>query len=216
MAKEAELKMELKVSINCCDGCKRKVKKVLQSIEGVLKTEIDAAAAKVTVHGNVDPQILIKKLSKAGKQAEIWRQQKGKEDERKPDKCQGKSSNDANTNISSDQQEIKAEGKRSESEKEIKKGMTLKKEGEGGDYMSSTSNSVQCQYPYMVEAYPITIPFYAAIPTPPANQIPLLSVSLRPRGLVEDSSMMKILLDVILCKTQNKHYSLISLFFFFF
>lgn len=34
-------KMELKVSINCCDGCKRKVKKVLQSIEGnELYTEV--------------------------------------------------------------------------------------------------------------------------------------------------------------------------------
>lgn len=27
-------KVELKVSVNCCDGCKKKVKKVLQSIEG--------------------------------------------------------------------------------------------------------------------------------------------------------------------------------------
>lgn len=27
-------KVDLKVSIDCCDGCKRKVKKLLQNIEG--------------------------------------------------------------------------------------------------------------------------------------------------------------------------------------
>ncbi|KAG8656111.1 hypothetical protein MANES_04G096100v8 [Manihot esculenta] len=74
MSKEADLKTELKVSVICCDGCKRKVKKVLQSIEGVLKTEIDTLQPKVTVLGNVDPQILIRKLLKAGKQAELWSQ----------------------------------------------------------------------------------------------------------------------------------------------
>ncbi|XP_042499389.1 heavy metal-associated isoprenylated plant protein 36-like isoform X2 [Macadamia integrifolia] len=66
-------RVELKVSVNCCEGCKRKVKKVLQSIEGVLKTEIDSTEPKVTVVlGNIDPQILIKKLMKNGKQVEIW------------------------------------------------------------------------------------------------------------------------------------------------
>ncbi|KAJ9189809.1 hypothetical protein P3X46_001062 [Hevea brasiliensis] len=73
MSKEADLKkIELKVSVICCDGCKRKVKKILQSIEGVLKTEIDSLQPKVTVLGNVDPQILIRRLLKAGKQAELW------------------------------------------------------------------------------------------------------------------------------------------------
>lgn len=39
----------------------------------MLKTEIDPFQPKVTVVGNVDPQILIKKLLKlAGKQAELW------------------------------------------------------------------------------------------------------------------------------------------------
>ncbi|KAF5184501.1 Heavy metal-associated isoprenylated plant protein [Thalictrum thalictroides] len=84
MAKELELKkIELKVSIICCEGCKRKVKKLLQSVEGVLKTEIDSSQPKVTVLvGNVDPKILIKKLLKIGKQAEIWTTDTGK----KPDK----------------------------------------------------------------------------------------------------------------------------------
>ncbi|XP_030552647.1 heavy metal-associated isoprenylated plant protein 35-like [Rhodamnia argentea] len=82
MAKEAELKkIELKVSVDCCDGCKKKVKKALQAVEGVLKTEIDPSQPKVTVLGNVDPQILIKKLARVGKQAEVWIR-KNKNDDR--------------------------------------------------------------------------------------------------------------------------------------
>lgn len=61
----------LKVSIHC-EGCKKKVKKVLQNIEGVYMTEIDSEQHKVTVTGNVDAQRLIKKLLKSGKQAELW------------------------------------------------------------------------------------------------------------------------------------------------
>lgn len=38
---------------------------------GVLKTEIDPVNPKVTVFGNVEPQVLIKKLAKVGKQAEL-------------------------------------------------------------------------------------------------------------------------------------------------
>ncbi|XP_077211510.1 uncharacterized protein LOC143846825 [Tasmannia lanceolata] len=73
MAKEGDLKkVELKVSVNCCDGCKKQVKKTLQSIEGVLRTEIDLSQPKVTITGNVDPQILIRKLGKLGKPAELW------------------------------------------------------------------------------------------------------------------------------------------------
>ncbi|KDP41898.1 hypothetical protein JCGZ_26916 [Jatropha curcas] len=80
MSKDADLKkIELKVSVICCDGCKKKVKKTLQSVEGVLKTEIDPLQPKVTVLGNVDPQILIKRLLKTGKQAELWSQNAGKE-----------------------------------------------------------------------------------------------------------------------------------------
>ncbi|KAK1384520.1 heavy metal-associated isoprenylated plant protein 35-like [Heracleum sosnowskyi] len=65
-------KVELKVFIHCCDGCKKKVKKVLCRMEGVYKTELDALEPKVTVLGNVEPQALIKKLLKSGKHAEIW------------------------------------------------------------------------------------------------------------------------------------------------
>ncbi|CAI8610640.1 unnamed protein product [Vicia faba] len=60
----------LKVSIHC-EGCKRKVKKVLQNIDGVFTTAIDPQQQKVTVTGNVAVETLIRKLAKAGKHAEV-------------------------------------------------------------------------------------------------------------------------------------------------
>ncbi|URD81166.1 heavy metal-associated domain containing protein [Musa troglodytarum] len=77
MSKEADtkfLKLQtcvVKVNI-CCDGCQKKVKKVLHKIDGVYTTTIDVENRKVTVTGNVDPAILIRKLRKAGKHAELW------------------------------------------------------------------------------------------------------------------------------------------------
>ncbi|XP_020584825.1 heavy metal-associated isoprenylated plant protein 35-like [Phalaenopsis equestris] len=67
--------LALKVSIHC-EGCKKKVKKVLQGIEGVYKTTIDSQQQKVTVTGNVDADTLIKKLVKSGKHAELWPEKK--------------------------------------------------------------------------------------------------------------------------------------------
>ncbi|KAL2335098.1 hypothetical protein Fmac_016311 [Flemingia macrophylla] len=64
-------KIELKVSVNCCEGCKRKVKKALRELEGVLNIDIDPMQPKITVLGNVNPHILIKKLLKVGKVAEV-------------------------------------------------------------------------------------------------------------------------------------------------
>ncbi|KAE9602122.1 putative heavy metal-associated domain, HMA [Lupinus albus] len=64
MSKEEFLKIQkcvLKVNIHC-DGCKQKVKKILHKIDGVFTTEIDAEQGKVTVSGNVDPNVLIRKL----------------------------------------------------------------------------------------------------------------------------------------------------------
>ncbi|XP_028776474.1 heavy metal-associated isoprenylated plant protein 35-like [Neltuma alba] len=61
----------LKVPIHC-EGCRRKVKKVLQRIDGVFMTTIDQQQQKVTVIGSVGVDILIGKLIKAGKHAEIW------------------------------------------------------------------------------------------------------------------------------------------------
>ncbi|CAA2938077.1 heavy metal-associated isoprenylated plant 33-like [Olea europaea subsp. europaea] len=74
MSKEEFLKIQtcvLKVNVHC-DGCKHKVKKILQKIDGVYTTKIDAEQGKVTVSGNVDPATLIKKLEKSGKHAELW------------------------------------------------------------------------------------------------------------------------------------------------
>ncbi|KAJ6312649.1 hypothetical protein OIU77_014215 [Salix suchowensis] len=59
----------LKVNIHC-DGCKQKVKKLLQRIEGVYQVNIDAEQQKVTVSGTLDTETLIKKLVRAGKHAE--------------------------------------------------------------------------------------------------------------------------------------------------
>ncbi|KAF5738612.1 hypothetical protein HS088_TW13G01513 [Tripterygium wilfordii] len=78
MSKEEILKIQtcvLKVNIHC-DGCKQKVKKILQKIDGVYTTKIDSEQGRVTISGNVDPSVLIKKLSKSGKHAELWGAQK--------------------------------------------------------------------------------------------------------------------------------------------
>ncbi|KAK8960284.1 hypothetical protein KSP40_PGU001715 [Platanthera guangdongensis] len=61
----------LKVSIHC-EGCKKKVKKVLQRVEGVGRIDIDSKQNKVTVTGSANGESLIQKLCKYGKQAEIW------------------------------------------------------------------------------------------------------------------------------------------------
>lgn len=45
-------------------------------VTGVFTTSIDSEHGKVTVSGNVDPSVLIKKLAKSGKHAELWGAQK--------------------------------------------------------------------------------------------------------------------------------------------
>ncbi|KHN42381.1 hypothetical protein glysoja_020093 [Glycine soja] len=99
MTKEEDFKLlkiqtcVLKVNIHC-DGCKQKVKKLLQRIEGVYQVQIDAEQQKVTVSGSVDSATLIKKLVRAGKHAELWSQkinqnQKQKNNNAKDDKNKG-------------------------------------------------------------------------------------------------------------------------------
>ncbi|XWS76536.1 hypothetical protein CRYUN_Cryun01aG0185100 [Craigia yunnanensis] len=78
----------LKVLIHC-QGCNKKVKKVLQAIDGVYETTIDSQQHKVTVTGCVDSETLIKKLTKSGKYVELW-PEKPEKKEKKP----GKSKND--------------------------------------------------------------------------------------------------------------------------
>ncbi|KAL2324207.1 hypothetical protein Fmac_023265 [Flemingia macrophylla] len=99
MTKEEDFKLlkiqtcVLKVNIHC-DGCKQKVKKLLQRIEGVYQVQIDAEQQKVTVLGSVDSATLIKKLERARKYAEPWSQktnqnQKQKNNNAKDDNNKG-------------------------------------------------------------------------------------------------------------------------------
>ncbi|XP_019187974.1 PREDICTED: heavy metal-associated isoprenylated plant protein 35-like [Ipomoea nil] len=63
----------LKVSIHC-EGCKQKVKKILQQVPGVSGIDIDIRQQRVVVTGDVHADTLIKKLVKSGKNAELWPQ----------------------------------------------------------------------------------------------------------------------------------------------
>ncbi|TKY61798.1 Heavy metal-associated isoprenylated plant protein 26 [Spatholobus suberectus] len=79
----------LKVLIHC-EGCKRRVKKILQGIDGVYTTEVDSLQHKVTVTGNVDAETLIKRLSRSGKLVELWPQKPAeKKDNKKSRKSKG-------------------------------------------------------------------------------------------------------------------------------
>ncbi|KAI3756121.1 hypothetical protein L1987_55935 [Smallanthus sonchifolius] len=92
----------LKVSIHCV-GCKRKVKKVLQTIEGVYTIDIDSKQHKVTVVGNVEVDVLVKKLIKTGKHAEKWPETPTKKEKNTPagenkDKSESSSDEEDNNN----------------------------------------------------------------------------------------------------------------------
>ncbi|RWW33550.1 hypothetical protein GW17_00001741, partial [Ensete ventricosum] len=60
----------LKVRL-CCVGCQKKIRKALLKIDGVRAIDLDVKEGKVIVTGNVDPAILIKKLRKVRKVAEL-------------------------------------------------------------------------------------------------------------------------------------------------
>ncbi|KAJ8620683.1 hypothetical protein MRB53_029212 [Persea americana] len=60
----------LKVNVDC-KGCEKRVRKTLGKIDGVYTTTIDGENRTLTVSGNVDPPIIIKKLKKIGKHAEL-------------------------------------------------------------------------------------------------------------------------------------------------
>ncbi|XP_054804422.1 heavy metal-associated isoprenylated plant protein 36-like isoform X1 [Prosopis cineraria] len=83
----------LKVLIHC-DGCKKKVKKVLQGIDGVYTIEVDSQQHKVTVTGNVDANTLIKKLARSGKLAELWPEKGQKKDNKSKSKGSDKQKED--------------------------------------------------------------------------------------------------------------------------
>ncbi|CAN1784143.1 Heavy metal-associated isoprenylated plant protein 35 [Linum perenne] len=75
----------LRVSVHC-EGCKRKVKKILNNIDGVYMTDIDLRQQKVTVIGSVDGETLVRKLVKMGKHAELWPEPKSEEKKKKKKK----------------------------------------------------------------------------------------------------------------------------------
>ncbi|KAI8561635.1 hypothetical protein RHMOL_Rhmol04G0355900 [Rhododendron molle] len=87
----------LKVSIHC-EGCKRKVKKVLQSIDGVYTTTIDSQQHKATVTGNVKAETLIKKLVKTGKHAELWPEKVAGKEKKSGEAGNGEKGNDPKGN----------------------------------------------------------------------------------------------------------------------
>ncbi|CAI0626857.1 unnamed protein product [Linum tenue] len=60
----------LRVSVHC-QGCKRKVCKILLAIHGVYTVTVDMKQQRVTVTGNVEGETLIRKLSNKGKKASI-------------------------------------------------------------------------------------------------------------------------------------------------
>ncbi|KAI3912408.1 hypothetical protein MKX01_021098 [Papaver californicum] len=92
----------LKVSIHC-QGCKKKVKKVLQSIDGVYQTAIDSQQDKVTVTGDVNSEKLIRTLIKTGKHAELWPQQIDSSTEEEK-QSKGKNKNNNNNKKSDEKQ----------------------------------------------------------------------------------------------------------------
>ncbi|XP_044956523.1 heavy metal-associated isoprenylated plant protein 35-like [Hordeum vulgare subsp. vulgare] len=73
----------LRVSIHC-HGCKKKVRKVLKSIQGVHDVKVDAQQHKVLVTGTVDAETLVKTLYKSGKQALPWQHTPAKNPEAPP------------------------------------------------------------------------------------------------------------------------------------
>ncbi|KAK8946461.1 hypothetical protein KSP39_PZI006357 [Platanthera zijinensis] len=63
----------LKVSLHCTSTkCEDEVRKILRKEDGVYIVEVDSKSGKVTVKGNADAKTLIRRLQKAGKNAELW------------------------------------------------------------------------------------------------------------------------------------------------
>lgn len=72
----------LRVSIHC-EGCKKKVKKVLRHVDGVFRCDIDGRRNRVTVTAskNIDAGMLVARLRKSGKLAEPWPEEPKQEQE---------------------------------------------------------------------------------------------------------------------------------------
>ncbi|CAH9114626.1 unnamed protein product [Cuscuta epithymum] len=72
MEPKAEAGCVLKVDVQCRE-CKMKFMEVLASISGVYSVNIDAEQGLATVVGEVEPNALLRALSKSGEHAELVR-----------------------------------------------------------------------------------------------------------------------------------------------
>eukprot|EP00250_Pteridium_aquilinum_P024465 c29114_g1_i1 orf=1056-1868(-) len=61
----------LKVFIHC-EGCRRKVRRIIRILDGVEDVTVDSATGKVTVTGTADVKTILQRLQKYGKHAEMW------------------------------------------------------------------------------------------------------------------------------------------------
>ncbi|KAJ9684831.1 hypothetical protein PVL29_017022 [Vitis rotundifolia] len=73
----------LKVGMSC-EGCVGAVKRVLGKMEGVESFDIDLKEQKVTVKGNVQPDAVLKTVSKTGKKTSFWEAEASAEPGAKP------------------------------------------------------------------------------------------------------------------------------------
>ncbi|XAR58458.1 hypothetical protein NMG60_11013855 [Bertholletia excelsa] len=126
----------LKVPMHC-EGCKKTVKKVLQSIDGVYAVAIDSQQQKVTVTGDVDLGMLIRKLGKTGKRAEIWPQPFEMKDKKTGKSKKNKKQNNPETN-GGDQQKNQEEAL-TETQEENRDDEFPEEEGHDGDETETPS-----------------------------------------------------------------------------
>ncbi|KMZ56487.1 hypothetical protein ZOSMA_94G00110 [Zostera marina] len=60
----------LKVHIHC-NGCRLKLKKLVEKINGIHNINIDEEEGKVKIFGDIDPSVVIKVLANNGKHAQL-------------------------------------------------------------------------------------------------------------------------------------------------
>jgi len=66
------LTVEVKIRMDC-EGCERKVKNSVSSMEGVTSVEVNRSQSRLTVTGNVDAQTVLETVKAGtGKAAELW------------------------------------------------------------------------------------------------------------------------------------------------
>uniref|UniRef100_A0ACD5XB57 Uncharacterized protein n=1 Tax=Avena sativa TaxID=4498 RepID=A0ACD5XB57_AVESA len=87
----------LRVSIHC-EGCKKKVKKVLQHVDGVFRCDIDGRRNRVTVTASkkIDAGVLVARLRKSGKLAEPWPEEPKQQEEQPAESQNQDTKNQAN------------------------------------------------------------------------------------------------------------------------